>query len=531
MKPHPWVEVFGGSFRGYRRSHGVRSSLLLAAVIGVSCGGGQPGPDLRASASGGAGGSASRDAGGASGAPSPTSSAISASESDGGSIVIEIGRGGSPTSTGGAFTQEPPECGNGKQEQGEACDDGNQDSGDGCSFDCANREEGYVCAEPGKACRLSQVCGDKIISGTENCDDGNTSSDDGCSDDCHVEIDSGWTCPVAGARCIAAKCGDGLVVGAETCDDGNQDSGDGCSATCSVESAGIGERDAWVCPAPGEACQHTVCGDGKVEGTEPCDDGNNDSGDGCTPACRKEPSCPPAGGACKSVCGDGMILSDDDDQECDDGNSADGDGCSSSCTKEQGYECVDAEIVPSGKLTLPIVYRDFKGGTIIPDAAGGAGGSGGDRTPVRGLPRQTTADTANGEHPDFESQPMIGEVGIVQAKLGTDSKPMHVVDTDMETTTNNNTSSTPNWFSLWYRDAVADLPTAGSPRYNYTFVEWLTLVETAADSGAFRFSSNSFFPLDGRGWGATAGQTHNYHFTSEVRYWFQYSGNELLTFT
>jgi len=35
---------------------------------------------------------------------------------------------------------------------------------------------------------------------------------------------------------VGDKCGDGLVTGAETCDDGNVESGDGCSATCTIET-------------------------------------------------------------------------------------------------------------------------------------------------------------------------------------------------------------------------------------------------------------------------------------------------------
>jgi fibro-slime domain-containing protein len=176
---------------------------------------------------------------------------------------------------------------------------------------------------------------------------------------------------------------------------------------------------------------------------------------------------------------------------------------------EQGYACVSTSVVPSGSLILPIVYRDFKG-----------------------VANPTAANLAAGFHPDFEHSVTKYDPGIVMPKLGTDGKPVHVA-LDMATTTNNDTPTTPDWFSIWYRDAVQDLPTAGSPRYNYTFVDTLTLLETAVGSGIFRYSNTSFFPLDGRtpSWGNTTGQSHNFHFTSEVRYWFQYRGGELLTFT
>ena len=44
-----------------------------------------------------------------------------------------------------------------------------------------------------------------------------------------------------------AVCGDGSVTTGEQCDDGNTESGDGCTSSCVVE-------DNFVCPIPGEAC-------------------------------------------------------------------------------------------------------------------------------------------------------------------------------------------------------------------------------------------------------------------------------------
>jgi cysteine-rich repeat protein len=62
----------------------------------------------------------------------------------------------------------------------------------------------------------------------------------------------------------------------------------------------------------GDACETHVCGDGRQEGTEECDDGNLARGDGCSPACRNE------------VPGNGVV---DPGEGCDDGNTAGGDGC------------------------------------------------------------------------------------------------------------------------------------------------------------------------------------------------------------
>lgn len=61
------------------------------------------------------------------------------------------------------------------------------------------------------------------------------------------------------------------------------------------------------------------CGNGTLDPGEACDDGNNESGDGCDRFCRSE------------VCGDGVVQ---DNEECDDGNTEDGDGCSRLCVVE-----------------------------------------------------------------------------------------------------------------------------------------------------------------------------------------------------
>jgi fibro-slime domain-containing protein len=261
-----------------------------------------------------------------------------------------------------------------------------------------------------------------------------------------------------------------------------------------------------MCPEPGKPCIRTICGNGVTEGTEQCDDGNNDTADLCSPFCRKEPLCPPEGGACKTACGDGMILATDTDQKCDDGNVIAGDGCSPTCQIEPGFYCEDELVRAKGTLILPVVFRDFKGVTTKKDVD---------------------------EHPDFEHSVQGYETGIVEGLLGADGKPVHV-SLDKRTTTNNDAATTPDWFSIWYRDAVKDFPSVGdTTRFNYTFVETLPLTETAADSGTFQYSNKSFYPLTGKtpSFGNTTGQKQNYHFTSEVRYWFQYAGGEELQFS
>jgi fibro-slime domain-containing protein len=166
-------------------------------------------------------------------------------------------------------------CGDRMRGPGEACDDGNTDSGDGCSTDCRVIELGYRCMTPGVACVRVYVCSDGITDPNEGCDDMNLVPGDGCSDRCRIE--QGFKCMGSPAVCSATTCGDNMIEGAESCDDGNAVAFDGCSPECRAEPE---------C-ATGEACTSS-CGDGIVFGTEMCDDGNLRAGDGCSPECTPE---------------------------------------------------------------------------------------------------------------------------------------------------------------------------------------------------------------------------------------------------
>jgi len=166
-------------------------------------------------------------------------------------------------------------CGDGMRGPGEACDDGNAVSGDGCSADCHVVELGHRCMVPGEPCVRFYVCSDGIPDPNEGCDDGNLVSGDGCSDRCRIEI--GFKCDGMPSTCTATDCGDNVQEGAESCDDGNETAFDGCSPICRAEP---------VCPT-GEACSSS-CGDGIVFGDEACDDGNLRPGDGCSTTCTIE---------------------------------------------------------------------------------------------------------------------------------------------------------------------------------------------------------------------------------------------------
>jgi fibro-slime domain-containing protein len=389
-------------------------------------------------------------------------------------------------------------CGNGILEASEECDDGNTASGEGCTADC-KLETDWACPAPGSPCISTVVCGDGRISGNEVCDDHNTVDDDGCSADCKT-LTPGWVCLAAGVRC-QPKCGDGVKVGSEQCDDGNTKSGDGCSAACVLEGG-------FACPDPGEACHVTVCGDKVAEGSESCDDGNTVPGDGCTMGCKAEPVCKGSDG-CTSPCGDGLRLPE---EECDDGNRVSGDGCSADCKLEAGWDCKD---VSETTTSVPIVFRD-----MIPQIA-------------------TLTDPP--PHPNFEVAKDSGGVikGIVKDTLGVDRKPQY--NDSIDTTKSMTTNATD--FDSWYHDS----------KYSKVVVDTLPLVAQAGGTFVYDHSGTyangdwtipAFFPLDDRGWATppdgpeipfleTCNQDqakHNFSFTSEVRYWFEYQGGETLSF-
>jgi fibro-slime domain-containing protein len=147
--------------------------------------------------------------------------------------------------------------------------------------------------------------------------------------------------------------------------------------------------------------------------------------------------------------------------------------------------CTPVSADQGSAVTVTIVYRDFRGN-----------------------------DLPNG-HPDFENV-VADDRGIPAATLGSDHKPQYGAHT---TTTTTHGSAD---YAMWYRD---------TPGQNITVVDTLTLT---GSGGTYAYDNGSFFPLDTRGWVALGQEPlrsgHNFSFTSELRYWFQYAGTESLTF-
>ncbi len=419
----------------------------------------------------------------------------------GGSIVVLGGTGQTGgTGNAGAGGEVPEFCGDGLiNREGEVCDDGNARSGDGCTAECSQIEANHTCPTPGRPCVTTVHCGDSVVAGTETCDDGEDeatgapASDDGCSETC--ELEPGFTCPRPGARC-QPLCGDGSVLGRETCDDGNTQPGDGCDENCRLETG-------WVCPR-GDMCRRTVCGDGTREGSEECDDANARPYDGCSPDCTEEPVCgtsTSAVGECLSTCGDGILL-ESAGEECDDGNELPDDGCSPDCELEPGYDCTTLVDDPPAYIDVPIVIRDFRSFQSWMGP--------GNTNPVG--------------HPDFGPFCCVLQTGIVEPVLGVDRKPVYT-GTDAAPI---NMTSGKTYFDQWYRDVSG---------VNQRVDRSLRLVRRA--NGAYSMDSavddpwvtlGGFLPIDMQGFG-NDNREHNYAFTSELRYWFEFKGDEVLNFS
>lgn len=460
---------------------------------------------------GGDGGSSFVETANGAGADAASGSLPGFGSSSGGEPVAE--QDAAPTETGAVADAGQPICGNGILEGAEKCDDGNVADNDGCSALCTV-EANHVCNVPGTPCTELGTCGDGQLRSDEVCDDGNKNGGDGCSTTCTVE--DGWACPLIGAACRAVKCGDGKLAGTEECDDGNGKAGDGCSATCTLEAG-------YKCPTPGTSCAKTTCGDGAKEGTEQCDDGNLAPYDGCSPTCTVEPTCPKTGGACAGTCGDGIIFPG---EECDDGNARDGDGCSAACKVEAGFTCTAVSDGLPTKIDQPIIYRDFSRGDKQNPAPAGC----------------TVASGCPSGHPDFNTS-SGDDVGIAgplynkpsPGKLDADGKPQYLAATASTKTVTSKTT-----FAQWYRD----LPGGnGMTQVNYTYYKTLPLsaqLTGGKPNGTYQYSSAAFFPIDGLGFGnqyssgssdKTCGGDHNFHFTSEMRFWFLYDGKTSPSFT
>ncbi len=218
-------------------------------------------------------------------------------------------------------------------------------------------------------------------------------------------------------------------------------------------------------------------------------------------------------GACYSNCGDGLILAGDL-EECDDGNQLSGDGCDPTCKVESGWSCSLASGSLPDTIDLSVVYRDF----ILQAAEDGT------------LPK----------HPDFQSYTGGSSQGIFEPtpglvldRLGADGKPVYSglcesgAMLEPESCPFDEQMTSEEHFEQWYRDTEG---------VNIAIPGVLELQRQADDIYVFDVESG-LFPIDDAGWVATEPPSetryegHNFGFTSELRYWFEYKGGEYLEFS
>ena len=311
---------------------------------------------------------------------------------DGCSELCRADNGWSCPPAGGACVL----CGDGTVDVGfEECDDGNIQAGDGCNASC-RLETGWDCSGDPSFCTR---CGDGSIDSRddpnnpgnpiETCDDRGRCSDDtacstadptacggnpadctpragdGCSDTCQTESVGGWVCVQRAGGTVCSRCGDGALQGDEVCDDGQTFCADGTTPCDITDSGACGGNQAECRPVGGDGCSATCtretnyicdsstlptqcyrCGDGQLDPTETCDDGNNLNGDGCSSACVEE-----TGWTCLretdgtthaacTRCGDGVVQRSTSGvgEGCDDRNFTTGDGCDM-CQVETDWTC------------------------------------------------------------------------------------------------------------------------------------------------------------------------------------------------
>jgi fibro-slime domain-containing protein len=166
------------------------------------------------------------------------------------------------------------------------------------------------------------------------------------------------------------------------------------------------------------------------------------------------------------------------------------------------------------------------GPTPTPQQVNSASSSDACRTLV-GLVRDFKGAKDSGGHPDFESY--LGNDttrALVAGALGADHKPVYASRCEPMAsggacpfgamTTNQSA------FDLWYRNSDA----------SKAFLIFFAFEQNGA---LYTFDSNTFFPLDGAGWGNSGkdddGTSRNFHFTTELHATFKYGGGERFTFT
>ncbi len=153
-------------------------------------------------------------------------------------------------------------------------------------------------------------------------------------------------------------CGNGTIDGTEECDDGNFTSGDGCDNDCSFS-----------CKADADCDDGNPCTGDETCGTDHACAAGTPLGEG--DSCGTDVVC--VSGLCVSAsCGDGQPQTG---EECDDGNVDDTDGCTSACkftciSTDSTRDCTQTGDACNGSNKCDDTAHTCTGGTPLAEGAG-----------------------------------------------------------------------------------------------------------------------------------------------------------------
>jgi len=272
-----------------------------------------------------------------------------------------------------------------------------------------------------------------------------------------------------------------------------------------------------------------------------------------------------------------MVLGD---EQCDDGNGISGDGCSAECTEEEGFTCT-AEVVLEETMIVPIILRDFR---ITHDDFEFPGEEEGDL--AWGLEDATTGLVEDTLSPD--KKPVLTRAaattdvqlianGLINSPTTFDTwyrtdDPANTVVSELLLFDDDGDGNYVNRYTLtgrmWERLDVEyegnpvffpmdELGTTPESEYevakippNYFGMPEGTPVADAADECNLGDGCNPCWPIEcitGDQWADPGGDCapegqditwydcyddsprHNFHFTTQVGYWFQYDADQTYT--
>jgi cysteine-rich repeat protein len=158
----------------------------------------------------------------------------------------------------------------------------------------------------------------------------------------------------------AVDCGNGFVCPHATVCTAVGDSRGTICATEDQLAPCVGKIDGDPCTIAGidvarcydSVCTNGGCGNGRVEGSELCDDGNNASGDTCSADCTS-----------LETCGNRMVDSAVG-ETCDDGNHLDHDACSSTCQVET-LHWFERRLSPPPRALAAMAYDPLRDRVVL----------------------------------------------------------------------------------------------------------------------------------------------------------------------